>query len=177
MSKKKHIKKKGRGATDIFGGSRVVGRRNSSTQKGQEKEPVIEEEEEGDTTETPNREELLEELGIIDLSINLVTIVVIATVLNLYYVYSLKAQILDELYNTNYEDNFVDTTYFPKITNTLFLFTTGIFLILNYSLFQEKKIDNMNSCNNKEVISSYKSFMATLFTFIAVMISRDNLDI
>ncbi|MFU7517164.1 hypothetical protein [Clostridium sp. HCS.1] len=177
MSKKKHRKKKGRGATDLFGGRRIEIRIDSTTTTDEESEPVIEEVEEGATTETPTREELFEELGIINLSIDLVTIIVIATILNLYYVHSLKAQILDELFNTNCKENFIDTTDFPIITNTMFLFTTGMFLILNYTILQENKCKHKNDFNNKEVVSSYKSFLATLFTFLAVITSRDNLEL
>ncbi len=176
MSRKKHRKKRGRSAADLFGGRRIERRTDSATTRQEEREPVIEDVEEGATTETPTREELLEELGIVNLSIDLVTIVVIATILNLYYVYSLRAQILDELFNTNFKENFIDTTDFPKLTNTMFLFTTGIFLTLNYTLLQESKREHINDCNNKEVVSSYKSFLSSLFTFLAVIISRDNLE-
>ncbi|MGG7058825.1 hypothetical protein ACQPUY_02655 [Clostridium nigeriense] len=177
MSKKKHRKKRGRSAANLFGGRRIERRTDSTTTRQEEREPVIEAVEEDDTTGTPTQEELLEELGIINLSIDLVTIIVITTILNLYYVHSLKAQILDELFNTNFKENFIDTTNFPRLTNTMFLFTTGMFLILNYSLLQESKIEHINDCNNKEVVSSYKSFLASLFTFLAVIISRDNLEL
>lgn len=177
MSKKKHRKKRGRSAASLFGGRRTERRSDSTTTTQQEGEPIIEEVEEGDTTETPNRQELLEELGTINLSIDLVTIIVIATILNLYYVHSLKAQTLDELFNTNLKDNFIDTTNFPRITNSMFLFTTGMFLILNYTLLQENKCEHKNDFSNKEVVSSYKSFLASLFTFLAVIISRDNLEL
>jgi len=177
LSKRKHRKKRGRGAADLFGGRRVERRTASTTRTQEESEPSIEEVEEGATTETPNMEELFEELGIINLSIDLVTIIVIATILNLYYVHSLKAHILDELFNTNFSDDFIDTTNFPRLTNTMFLFTTGMFLILNYTLLQENKCEHKNDCSNKEVVSSYKSFLASLFTFLAVIISRDNLEL
>ncbi|MGN0028061.1 MAG: hypothetical protein ACI33I_13820 [Clostridium sp.] len=177
MCKKKHRKKRGRGASDLFGGRRTEKREDSKTTSKTEREPIIEEVEEGATTETPNREELFEELGIINLSIDLVTIIVIATILNLYYVHSLKAQTLDELFNTNCKENFIDTTNFPIITNTMFLFTTGMFLILNYTILQKNKCEHKNDFNNKEVVSSYKSFLASLFTFLAVIISRDNLEL
>lgn len=177
MYKKKYRKKKGRGAADVFGGRRIEKKKDSKTTSKREREPIIEEVEEGATTETPNRQELFEELGTINLSIDLVTIIVIATILNLYYVHSLKEQILDELFNTNCKENFIDTTKFPIITNTMFLITTGMFLILNYTILQENKCKHKNDFNNKEVISSYKSFLATLFAFIAVIISRDNLEL
>ena len=176
MAKKKYRKKRGRGSTDLFGGERLQNRR-CSTKKKKESEPTTEDTEEGRTSETPTKEELFEDLGIINLSIDLVTIVVIATILNLYYVYSLKAQTLDELFDTNCKENFIDTTNFPRITNDMFLFTTGMFLILNYTLLQKNKCEHSNDCNNENIVSSYKSFLASLFTFLAVTISRSNLDI
>ncbi|MBD7914366.1 hypothetical protein H9660_04340 [Clostridium sp. Sa3CUN1] len=174
MAKKKHRKRRGRAAADLFGGRRAEIIIDSSETTQEESETVMKD---GATTESPNRDELLEELGIVNLSIDLVTIVVIATILNLYYVYSLKAQISDELFNTNFKENFIDTTNFPRLTNTMFLFTTGIFLILNYTLLQESKCEHRNDLNDREVISSWKSFLASLFTFLAVTISRDNLDL
>ena len=173
MAKKKYRKKRGRGATDLFGGERVRRRTDSTTAQKESEEGI----DEGETTETSTREELFEDLGIINLSIDLVTIVVIATILNLYYVYSLKAQTLDELFDTSCKESFIDTTNFPRITNDMFLFTTGTFLLLNYTLLQKNKCEHRNDCNNKDVVSSYKSFLASLFTFLAVTISRDNLDI
>ncbi len=175
MSKKKHRRKRGRAATNPFGGKRV-GRRASTTAE-EKRETIIEEVEEGATTETPNRHELFEELGTINLSIDLVTIIVFATLLNLYYLHSLKAGTLDELFNTKFKENYIDTTYFPRLINTIFLFTTGMFLILNYTLLQEDRWQHKDDCNNKEVVSSYKAFLASLFTFLAVIISRDNLEI
>ncbi|MDV4150522.1 hypothetical protein R0131_06710 [Clostridium sp. AL.422] len=176
MSKKKYRKKRGRGAEDFFGGERVE-IYGDSIEKKRKSEPGKEKNEAEDTTETPTREELFEDLGIINLSIDLVTIAVIATILNLYHVYSLKAQTLDDLFDTNCKENFIDTTNFPKLTNTLFLFTTGTFLVLNYTLLQKNNNEHRNDPNNKEVVSSYKSFLASLFTFLAVIISRDNLEL
>ena len=174
MSKKKKHKRS-RSRVELFGGR---GRRytitNSTTTN---EEPTIEEVEEGDSTETTNREELLKELDILNLSSNTIVIVILATLLNYYYVHSLKAKVLDELFNTNFEEDFVDTTNFPKIVNTLFLYTTGVFLTLNYTLLQESKCEHINDLNNKEVMASWKSFLASLFTFLAVIISRDNLEL
>lgn len=175
MSKKKHRKKRGGAATNPYGGKKVEG--EDSSREEEIREPIIEEVEEGDTSETPNRQELFKELGTLNLSIDLITIIIFATLMNLYYVNSLKAENLDELFNTNFKDNFVDTTKFPRLINTIFLFTTGIFLILNYTLLQENKCEHKDDCNNKEVVSSYKAFLATLFTFLAVIISRDNLEV
>lgn len=167
MAKKKHRRKRGRSAADLFGG------RSARTYE----KPIIEEVEEGQTTEIPDREELLKELDILNLSSNTVTIVILATLLNYYYIQSLKAQTLDELYCTNYSKDFIDTEDFPKIVNTIFLYTTGVFLTLNYTLLQEIKCDHIDDLNNKEVMVAYRSFLASLFTMLAVIVSRNNLEL
>ena len=167
MTKKKHRRKRGRSAADFFGG------RSTRTYE----KPIIEEIEEGQTTEAPDREELLKELDILNLSSNTVTIVILATLLNYYYIQSLKAQTLDELYCTNYSKDFIDTEDFPKIVNTIFLYTTGVFLTLNYTLLQEIKCNHIDDLNNEEVMAAYRSFLASLFTMLAVLVSRNNLEL
>ncbi|WP_066891817.1 hypothetical protein [Clostridium nigeriense] len=168
-------KKRRRKAADLFGGRKAYRNKEPIVDNN---EPIIEEVEEGATTEgQQTREELLKELGILNLSIDTVAVILFATFLNFYYVNSLKAQVLDELYNTNFEGNFIDTTDFPKIINTLFLYGTGVFLTLNYTLLQEIKCDNINDMNNKEVLVAWRSFLASLFTFLAVITSRNNLEL
>lgn len=176
---KKNRRRRGKSATEFFGGRNGRGPyKNTRETVDENNEPVIEEVEEGQTTQgKPSREELLIELDILNLSINTITVALLATFLNYYYVHSLKAQVLDELYNTNFEENFIDTTDFPKIVNTLFLYTTGVFLTLNYTLLQAIKCENINDMNNKEVIVAWRSFLASIFTFLAVITSRNNLEL
>lgn len=172
MAKKKHRKKGAREAA-FFGGRRT----DPPTRVSENIEPIIEEVEKGAKTETHNRKDLLEQLGISNLTIDLVIIVIFATFLNLYVESSSKAKTLDELFNTNFRENFIDTTNFPSIINSIFLFTSGVFLILNYTLLQESKYKHRNDCNNKEVVSAWKDFLSSLFVFLSVVISRDNLEL
>lgn len=166
MARRRHHKRRGRSAADFFGGRRAEEVR-VDTSTG----------ETGEESTTPNREELLKELGIINLSLETVQIIVFATLLNLYYVYSLRAQTIDALCDTNLSDNFIDTSNFPRITNDIFVYTTGVFLVLNYTLFQEIACEHKDDLDNKEVGAARRSFLASLFTFLAVALSRNNLEL
>lgn len=176
MGKKKYRKNRGKSAAEFFGGRRADESINYTDSRQKQSEKNYESKKKEYTTNA-TEEELLEELGVVNLSIEIVNIIILATFLNLYYTHSLKAQILDALYDTNLSDNFVDTSNFPKITNTVFLFTTGTFLLLNYYLLQESSMKHQNKDDNEDFSGSYKAFLASLFTFLAVVISRDNLDI
>ena len=178
MSKKSR-RGRGKSATEFFGGRNGRGAyRNNVETVDENNKPIIEEVEEGQTTQgKQSTEELLAELDILNLSINTITVALLATFMNYYYVHSLKAQVLDELYNTNFEENFIDTTDFPKIVNTLFLYTTGVFLTLNYTLLQYIKCEHIDDMKDKEVIVAWRSFLASVFTFLAVITSRNNLEL
>ena len=181
MANKRHQKGRGRAAADFFGGRRIERDhykiRNRKYRKTTSTNKKAEETTNGTTEETPTREELLKELGIINLSLETVKVIVFATLLNLYYVYSLKAQTIDALCDTDLSSNFGDTTNFPRITNDIFLYTTGVFLTLNYTLFQESVSEHKDDLDNKEVGSARRSFLASLFTFLAVTLSRNNLEL
>lgn len=167
LVRKRHHRRRGRAAADFFGGRKIV---------EEEIGDVSTEEGKGEGT-AQNREALLKELGIINLSLETVKLIVLATILNLYYVYSLRAQTIDALCDTNLKDNFIDTRNFPKITNDIFIYTTGVFLVLNYTLFQEIVCEHKDDLDNKEVGAARRSFLASLFTFLAVAISRNNLEL
>lgn len=166
MARRRHHRRRGRSAADFFGGRRSEEER-VDTSTG----------EVGEESTTSSREELLKELGIINLSLETVQVIVFATLLNLYYVYSLRAQTIDALCDTDLSNNFIDTTNFPRITNDIFLYTTGVFLTLNYTLFQEIACEHKDDLDNKEVGAARRSFLASLFTFLAVTLSRNNLEL
>ncbi|WP_195265109.1 hypothetical protein [Clostridium sp. 1001275B_160808_H3] len=125
----------------------------------------------------PNRDELFSQLKTLNLSIDTLYIIILATFLNLYYLYSLKAQVSDQLFNTNESDQFIDTKNFPKITNAMFLYSTGIFLDINYKGLEEAKIASRQSNDKRGIIKAWKSFLSSLLVFLATAISRDNLEL
>lgn len=125
----------------------------------------------------PNRDELLSQLGTLNLSIDTLYIIILATLLNLYYLYSLRAGVSDQLFDTNESENFIDTKNFPRITNAMFLYSTGAFLNINYRGLEEARRASRETNDKRAVIRAWKSFLASLLIFIATAISRDNLEL
>lgn len=125
----------------------------------------------------PNRDELLSQLGTLNLSIDTVYIIVLATLLNLYYLYSLRAGVSDQLFDTNESENFIDTKNFPRITNAMFLYSTGVFLNINYKGLEDARRASRETNDKRAVIRAWKSFLSSLLIFIATAISRDNLEL
>ncbi|WP_291648190.1 hypothetical protein [Clostridium sp.] len=125
----------------------------------------------------PNRDELFSQLSTLNLSIDTLYIIILATFLNLYYLYSLRAEISDQLFDTNESENFIDTKNFPRITNAMFLYSTGVFLNINYKGLEDARIASRETKDKRAVIRAWKSFLSSLLIFIATAISRDNLEL
>ncbi|WP_195429751.1 hypothetical protein [Clostridium sp. D46t1_190503_E9] len=125
----------------------------------------------------PNRDELFSQLGTLNLSIDTLYIIILATLLNLYYLYSLRAGVSDQLFNTNESEKFINTKNFPRITNAMFLYATGIFLDINYRGLEEAKRASKETNDKRAVVRAWKSFLSSLLVFIATTISRDNLEV
>lgn len=91
--------------------------------------------EEGEDTIKVNRQALIKQLNILGISTQSLYIILIGVLLNIRYVEWNKIKTLDSLNETNYTENIEDLTYVPKLVNRLFLFTTVIFLFINYDAY------------------------------------------
>ncbi|GAA0084076.1 hypothetical protein UT300007_05150 [Clostridium sp. CTA-7] len=127
---------------------------------------------------TPNSttEALLSQLCTINLSIDTIYIISLAVLLYIYYLYSLRAKVLDGLCNTNESKEFIDTENFPKMINLLLLYSTGVFLDINYKALQTAILENRCNEDKGPVITAWKVFLASLLRFISIAINMDNVD-
>ena len=91
--------------------------------------------EDGEDTIKVDRQALIKQLNILGISTQSLYIILFAVLLNIRYVEWSKVKILDSLNETNYTETIEDLTYAPKLTNRLFLFTTVIFLFINYDAY------------------------------------------
>ncbi len=82
-----------------------------------------------------DRQALIKQLNILGISTQSLYIILFAGLLNIRYVEWSKVKILDSLNETNYTETIEDLTDAPKLTNRLFLFTTVIFLFINYDAY------------------------------------------
>ncbi|MDR5587990.1 MULTISPECIES: hypothetical protein [Clostridium] len=122
-----------------------------------------------DTTSDINIPELLEQLKIINLSINALFVIIIAILQNMDFLFWQRAKLIDKINGTNYAENLLDKTDNPKNANMLNIYASAVFLCINWEQFQ--KISS-TSKDKKEITRAYDSFISSLLIFIAALISR-----
>lgn len=126
---------------------------------------------------TTSTEELINQLETLNLSLDTLKVILLAIVLNYYFVYYTKVTVLDTLNDTKCAENLFDASKIPSITNVMFLYATGIFLNINYEAYV--KINSVQGANRdpKAINKAYKAFFSSLLIFIATAISRSNIEI
>lgn len=124
-----------------------------------------------ENAEDINYDDLMKQLGILDLSINGIYIIIVATLMNLDFLNHQKGQVLDTINNTNFFREERDLSQETKTSNKLFLYATSIFLGINlYTLQQLVSVDydkrdevEINKAKNR-VVSSILILIATRIT-------------
>jgi len=124
-----------------------------------------------ENAEDINYDDLMKQLGILDLSINGIYIIIVATLMNLDFLNHQKGQVLDTINNTNFFKEERDLSQETKTANKLFLYATSIFLGINlYTLQQLVSVDydkrdevEINKAKNR-VVSSILILIATRIT-------------
>lgn len=124
-----------------------------------------------ENSEDINYDDLMKQLGILDLSINGIYIIIVATLMNLDFLNHQKGQVLDTINDTNFSKEERDLSEEAKMANKLFLYATSIFLGINlYTLQQLLSVDydkrdevEINKAKNR-VVSSILILIATRIT-------------
>lgn len=75
-------------------------------------------------------QELKYNLNVLNISSDTLVLIIIAIVLNLYYIYRSKVDICDTLNNTSYGKNMPDVSNIPEFANFMFLYITAVFYML-----------------------------------------------
>ena len=122
-------------------------------------------------------EALIEQVNQLNLSFDSLLVVLIAILLNIYYIYYTRTQVLDTINNTKCAELLIDGTKIPKITNTMFLYTTAIFLEINYSNYEKLNSVQGNKRDINAINKAYRAFFSTLLVLIATALSRSNLEV
>lgn len=126
---------------------------------------------------TPSNAELMKQLGVLNLSLNTLYVILLAVILNINFVKYERAKLLDQINKTNLSKNLPDLSDTPRVTNIMFLYSTGVFLDINYNAFKEVSSVKGKNRNPKAIRRAWKSLLSTILTFIATAISRDNLEL
>lgn len=126
-----------------------------------------------DATEV-SMEDLLKQLNILNISFDALLIIMFAIYLNLEYIHGEKVKVLDQLNNTNISDTLPDLSKIPRISNELFLFTTSIFLFINYdSYVSAVESDDTEREQNR----AFRAFISTFLVLVSTSITSGNLEV
>ncbi|MCI6188864.1 MAG: hypothetical protein MR691_02810 [Clostridium sp.] len=120
-------------------------------------------------------DELYEQLGIINLSIDTIFVIVAAISLNIKFLIWSKVGVLDKINNTKNAEEIGDLSELPKVANLMYIYATGIFLLINYSQF--KNVSSLKETTKRQKCKAWKAFLSSLFIFIATGLTKDNLEI
>lgn len=131
-----------------------------------------------DSTENEiNYEALIAQVNQLNLSFDTLLVILTAILLNIYYVYYTRTQVLDTINNTKCAELLIDGTKIPRISNAMFLYATAIFLEINYSNYEKLDSVQGEQRDAKAINTAYRSFFSTLLVLIATAMSRSNLEV
>ncbi len=108
------------------------------------------------------RNELIKQIGISNLSEFGIALIIYAAILNILYLEWQKTKILDQLNSTNYAETLQDLTEVPKGANVIYLFVTSIFTGVLFDNYKTALSQTGENRNEKEINDSYKRIVAIL---------------
>ena len=119
------------------------------------------------------RADLLNQIGILDLSSFGVYLIIYAASLNIQYLEWQKIKILDQLNESNYSDMMQDLSEVPKNANVIYLFVTAIFTGIIFNNYRSVLSQIGEERNEKEIENAYKSVIAILLILLGTTINFD----
>lgn len=130
---------------------------------------------EGEVLSDAEKESLIKQINTLSLSENTLYIFVTAILMNLSYIIWLKNTLIDKLNNTTSPAEDVDLSMVPRITNLMLLYGTSIFLLINFSGFQD--VLSLQESTPRQKCRAWKIFISSLLVFIATGITSGNLEL
>lgn len=128
------------------------------------------------TSSNVDKVELMKQLQVLNLSIETVKVIVIAVLLNLYFVYLNRVKILDLLNNTDCARRYEKPEKIQDVANIMFIYATGIFLYINSNQFEQVNSVQGKSRDLKAITIAYRSLITAILAFVASLISRVNIE-
>lgn len=131
---------------------------------------------EASTLTDEERDALIKQESILNLSLIGIFIVIYGILLSVEYINWQKAQVSDQINGTNYSENLVDLSDNPKITNQLYLLGTSIFTFIIWDSYVTSAAQTGEARNEKTIKSNYRSLIAILLILLATTINHDTLN-
>lgn len=116
------------------------------------------------------KEALLKQLEILNVSENTIQIALLATFLSFLNIDRTRIILLDQINDTDYSKGLPNFSELPRLSNVLFIYVTFTFLQISYNALQ----DGING-NSTNVEGLYESYLASLLVFVATLIRYFNL--
>ena len=117
--------------------------------------------------------ELFRQWSIYDMTLGNIAIIVVAIIINVYYINVEKIKTLDSIYSTNNSQYYPDVSVIPKIASVMFLYVAIIFVIMNYKNY-EINISQESIKEEEDIESAYNSLLASFFATITAIITYYN---
>ena len=122
------------------------------------------------------RNELIKQIGISNLSEFGIALIIYAAILNILYLEWQKTKILDQLNSTNYAETLQDLTEVPKGANIIYLFVTSIFTGVLFDNYKTALSQTGENRNEKEINDCYKRIVAILLMLLGTTINFEILN-
>lgn len=167
MKKYKKNNTSGKNSSQYDSNSRSGDKTNESNKENTETNSNITEEE---------RQQLIKQISITELSIFAISLIIYASILNIRYLEWQRIKIIDQLNTTNYAETMQNLTEVPRRANIIFLFVTSIFtgvLIDNYKTAVSQTGENRNQ---EEIENTYKNVIAILLILLGTTINFEVLN-
>lgn len=122
------------------------------------------------------KNQLIKQIGIINLSEFGISLIIYASILNILYLEWQKAIISDQLNSTNYADTIQDLTEVPKSANVIYLFVTAIFTGILFDNYKTALSQTGENRSEEEIRNTYKNFIAILLILLATTMNFEVLN-
>lgn len=131
---------------------------------------------EDSTLTDEEREALLKQESILNLSLIGIFIIIYGILMSVEYINWEKAQVSDEINGTNYSESLADLSDNPKVTNKLYLLGISIFTFVIWNNYVTSASQTGEERNEKTIRNNYRSLIAVLLILLATVINHDTLN-
>lgn len=122
------------------------------------------------------KEELIKQIGILDLSAFGIYLIIYAAIINIKYLSWQKIRILDSLNTTNYSEGLQDLTEVPKKANMIYLFVISIFVGILFDNYRTAASKTEENRSEEEIQDRYKNLIAILLMLLGTTINFEVLN-
>lgn len=123
-----------------------------------------------------SNDELMKQLAVLNLSIETLEVIILAVFLNINFLKWQKEKLLDDINGTDFSKESPNLSGTPKLTNLMFIYTSSVFLGINYNAYKDIALVTGKKRNQVAIKKAWRSFLSSILNLISLIIGVDNLD-